>query len=117
MKELLNIFVISLVVLTGYIAIRVYREKKLAKRKQFTHFKYLDLYWNAKKNAWQLKIELFQRETLVVSALNEEKEKYYEQSFVLEPGELIVSLDSKDFRKAEFVEIKSNNKVYTKSLK
>lgn len=117
MKELLNIFLISLVVLTGYIAIRVYRERQKAKNKRHNHFKYLDLFWNAKKNAWQLKIELFQRETLVISALNEEKEKYYEQTFELEQGELIVSLDSKDFRKADFVEVKSKNKTYTKSLK
>jgi hypothetical protein len=117
MKELLSILLVSLILLTIFVAIKVYRAKMKANALVLCHFRFEDLFWDAIKNAWQLKLELFKKETLLVKALNENKETFYEQSFDLPQGSLVIGLDSKEFRSAHFVEVTSSDKSYFKVLK
>lgn len=117
MKEILSILLVTLVILTLYVALKVYRAKMKSKARVLSHFRFEDLFWNAEKGAWQLKLELFKKETLNVKALDENKEKFHDQSFDLNSGTLVVSLDSLEFRKASFVEVTSSDKSYFKVLK
>tara|TARA_R110001592_G_scaffold237306_8_gene496271 strand:+ start:22513 stop:22866 length:354 start_codon:yes stop_codon:yes gene_type:complete len=117
MKELLSILLVSLVLLTIFVAIKVYRAKMKANAMVLCHFRFEELFWDAPKNAWQLKLELFKKETLLVKALDENKECYYEQTFDLPSGTLIIGLDSIEFKKAASVEVISSDKSYFKVLK
>jgi hypothetical protein len=117
MKEVLSILLFSLILLTIYVAIKVYRAKMKANAIVRSHFRFDNLFWSAEKDAWQLKLELYKNETLMVKALDASNEKYYEQSFDLPSGNLVVGLDSKEFQRAKAVEVTSADKSYFKVLK
>lgn len=117
MKEILSILLVSLVLLTIYVSIKVYRAKMKSKALVRSHFRFDSLFWSAEKDAWQLKLELYKKESLLVKALDNNKACYYEQSFDLPSGDLVVGLDSKEFQKATAVEVVSSDKSYFKVLK
>lgn len=116
MRELLNIFLISALILTIYISIKVIRERRKAKRKVFSHFRFDRLNWNAVSNTWQLHLELYKPEQLIVKALDAEKTYIGEDQFDLNKGDLIIGLESKNFKFAKFVEVSSKDKTYLKKL-
>lgn len=117
MKDILSILLFSLILLTIYVAIKVYRAKMKANAIVRSHFRFDNLFWSAEKEAWQLKLELYKKETLTVIALDANNEKFHEQSFDLPSGNLVVGLNSKEFQRARAVEVTSTDKSYFKVLK
>lgn len=120
LRDFADILLISALVLVIYVLYRRYKikveEKKRALRTK--HFSFVEFYYNAKKECWQLVLELFKDEEISIIPLDQENKELQDSKklYELNKGLVTINLESTELKTAKYVSVSSKNKSFTKRI-
>mgnify|MGYP005998208219 CR=1 FL=1 len=120
LRDVADILLISAIILVFYVIYRRYKIKIAEKKRaqNHPHFSFVDFFYNAKYNYWQLMLQLYVDEEICIVPLddNNQEVENTEKIYQLKKGKVTINLESPDLKNSKFVKVSSKNKSFVKRM-